>query len=161
MNTLKFNTQVIKNTCISGAGGKEKEIIKFFSSDHVVERKNHPIYDFIIDKQVLVEVKKQTSGNWFDYAKYHDLSKESEQIVMLFVIHNKGKTTCIFGISLKDFLDILCKDPVCIADGWSYQEFKDAHYKKSLYKKLEYKAFVNVTRFIKLYRDECFVYFEN
>jgi hypothetical protein len=159
MNKIKLNHDVIENSDVGGVGGKEKIVQDFFCPSLSVERINHSIYDFIINKNIKVEVKKQQGGQWFDYAKYHNLTVEEENIVMMFIQHKKGKVQYIFGIFLKDFIKIVCNDPEFKVDGWTLDDIKDAYHKKKMYPRLEYKAPLNIPKFYKKYKQDVKLYY--
>ena len=103
LELVKFNETILESINISGAGGKEGIIQSSFNIESLhVERYNHSIYDFIMtDKKTNVsfkiEAKKQSGVNWFDYAKYHGLSSEDEDIIMMFFLHLNGSIKTIFG----------------------------------------------------------------
>ena len=149
---IVLDNDVIRSTNIGGVGGKEKLLQDFFCKSSKVVRINHSIYDFIVNDQK-IEVKKQQNGQWFDYAKYHNLDDEHLNIIMMFIIHKKGETEIIFTITLGNFLKIVCNDPEFRCDGWTLQDISDAYDKKSKYPKLEYKAPLNIRKFYTKYKD--------
>lgn len=153
MQLLQFDDEKIAKGNIGGWGGKEKDIVNFFDESLCIERINHSIYDFIINKNILVEVKKQQGLNWFDISKYHNLSKTENEIVMLFLLHKAGVINCVFGVKLEDFLDLACNDTDFMKDGWTKESIHDAHQTKLKYPKIEYKAPLNVTKFFNTYKD--------
>lgn len=154
---FSINFSAVENTVFKGAGGQEKLLSPLFNDP--LTRVNHSIYDFIIDG-VKVETKRQTGGNWFDYAKFHNLSDEDGKIVMMFINHKKGVIHLMAGIYLKDFIDLACSDPRCQKDGWNKEAIADAHTIKSRYPALEFKAPVNIPRITREYRDKFKIYYE-
>ena len=155
--SFPFNIKAIENTVFKGSGGKEKQIAALF--DCKVERKNHSIYDFIINGE-RIECKRQTGGNWFDYAKFHNLTEEDGQIIVLFFNHKLGVINLIAGIRLLNFITLACSDERCIKDGWTLEAIEEAYNIKQKFPALEFKAPVHIPKIIKDHRENFKIFYE-
>jgi len=99
-----FDVDCVPNINIDGRGGKEQQLISILPA---WKRVNAPLYDFEYSSdqcKYFIEVKKQSNLQWFDSGKYHDLSHAELQIVLMFIIHDKGSITNISLINLDNFL---------------------------------------------------------
>ena len=114
-----LDNDIVQSILLKGAGGKEDVLATMFARGTDVKRINHPLYDFHVNNYK-VECKRQTATNWFDYAKYYNLSEDDRQIVMLFIIHKGGVIRKIVGVSLGQFITLACADARCQKDGRSH-----------------------------------------
>ena len=153
---IAFNVENIERIHFSGAGGKEKLLLDIFASPHV-QRVNHSHYDFVVDEE-RIETKRQRGTNWFDHGKFHDMTEEIGNVLMLFIMHDAGKIRCIAGIRLRDLVDLACADEECQKHGWTYEAMRDAHRLKTRYPALEHKAKLHVDKLLARYPDRFRIY---
>ena len=155
MFNLTLDHNIIRNVNIGGIGGQEKIIKTFFTNTNVI-RSNSKMYDFIIDG-IKVEIKKQGGGQWFDFSKYHNMSTEDRDILILFLMHNKGIITQIVGMQLGTFIDLVVAD----ADFPEWTPFKMylGFIEKKYSPRLEHKAPLNMKHFVKKYYDQFQIFF--
>ena len=84
---MLLNKTVISEINMGGRGGGEKKFAPALGSEWELSSK--PLYDFVnIETGAKIELKKQKNQQWFDGWKYHNLSEEDKQIIMLFTMDN-------------------------------------------------------------------------
>ncbi len=153
---MKVDINVIKNTDVSGKGGKEGLILSLFPGS---VRKSSVLFDAVQDGQKF-ETKKQSDLQWFDIGKYANLSEENKAIHMVFVMHSKGSITQIATISLGKFIDILTNNSDYAEDGWTNECIEIASQWKVKYPRLQTKAPVKMKTFISQYRQHFQIEYE-
>lgn len=142
---------------ISQAGGKEEMLLSIFSTKNK-RRVNHAIYDGEIDNEK-IEFKKQQSSQWFDYGKFHNLSEEDSNVIVMFFTHEKGAIEYVAGIRLGRLVEICCADEQCRKGGWDLDEIASAHERKKKFPSLQAKAPLDVRKFVKQYSHEFKFYY--
>ena len=133
---------------MSGRGGGEKAFGPIFED---FRRVSKPLWDFE-NIGLKVELKKQRNLQWFDIGKYHNLTKQEKQIVMMFVIHDGNNILSIDTITLQDLLELACKDDECQRNGWTYQNIQQCHFMRTSFPKMQVKVPLKVKHFIAKYR---------
>jgi hypothetical protein len=145
---------LIEQLNISGHGGSEKKmkpILERFGFQHV----NQKLWDFANpDTFSRIELKKQTSTQWFDIGKYHFLTAAEKNIIMMFVMHEKGVITSINNISLGRFLDLACSAPEFQKNGWTYKNIQDCHGMSLEFPSMQVKVQMPMKKFIKKFQQE-------
>jgi hypothetical protein len=118
-------TQQIDKIDVSGQGGGEKILSETILKDW--RRSSDRLYDFTLktDNSLKLEIKKQHDGQWFNIANYHNISKDEENINMLFVMHTQGKIDGLYLMKLGDFINWMAINKS--KDGWSHNHIKMAH----------------------------------
>lgn len=144
---MKLDLSRVKNICLSGKGGKEKEVAKILSEQLGWERKSHKLYDYCNNTDsVFVEVKKQANQQWFDPTKYSHLTDEEKQIkIMFFVVDKKGYIEQIVAVNTFEF----------VKTTWSETELADSAQYNKKYPKSQIKSGVSVRDWIKNNSSVC------
>ena len=112
--SIKFNENIkniVDDIDIGGqfGSGAEQKILPLFCDG--TKRIHEKLYDFVQPNGLKIELKKMENCQWFDICKYHDLTKDDKNIIMLFILHKKGKIDDnLYSITLGEFLDICCND---------------------------------------------------
>lgn len=135
-------------TNVGGQGGKENAFASFFSG---WKRVNASLYDYEYhtnDGLIKVELKKQSSLQWFDSGKYYDLTPEDKAIVLMFVLHQAGTVDKIIATTIGEFIDWLTIN--CIKDGWTNEVMKKGSEFRLEYPTLQFKAQVNIRKMFRL-----------
>ena len=150
---LKINEVLIQSTKIGGRGGKEGLIRGLFHNR--LEKVNGELHDFVSGK-FRYEIKKQMNQQWFDISKYHNLSDEDKNIILVFVMWN-GKTglcTTIVTITLGKFLNLVLdnENHKCIEYGWTRDNIKILNDIKKVSPKIQAKAQLYMKTFIENYK---------
>ena len=141
-----FNINEIP-TNVGGQGGKENAFAAFFCG---WKRINAPLHDWEYsanNKTIRVELKKQSSIQWFDSGKYYNLTPEDRNIVLLFVLHKKGSIDKIYATTIGEFIDWLVQNRA--KDGWTEEVMRIASEFRVRYPTLQFKAQVNVRNMIR------------
>ena len=142
---MKLNETNIPNLNLKGQGGKENEFSKILDTKDGWVRRNNDLYDYqnTLTNQ-LVEIKKQQDQQWFDPAKYANLSDDEKDIIMLFcLIDNLGKVNKIFTVNTKDF----------ISRNFTQEFLNDSFLYKSKYSKTQLKESVSIKKFFRNNKD--------
>ncbi len=145
---MKLRNDLIPTIDMSGRGGAEKVFGPILEDFHRVSK---PLWDFESTEEK-VELKKQKNLQWFDIGKYHNLTKQEKQIVMMFVIHDGNNILSIDTINLQNLLELACKDQECQRSGWTYQNIQQCHLMKTSFQPMQVKVPLKVKRFIAKYR---------
>ena len=148
---------------VSGKGGKESTIIDLLPT---ASRNTKPLFDLEIKngiKPIRIEIKKQKNLQWFDIRKYHNLSQEDREIVLLFINHGKHGIDLIAAIQLGSFLDFVLSKADLKEFGWSAECIKKAHAltRPDQYPKLQFKAGLRVRDLINEHRELFQVIYES
>jgi len=149
-----FCLSSISEIDISGRGGCEQVI-----GDKIIpiaERVSAPLHDFEMlcnGNKSRIEVKKQENDQWFDIAKYHDLSSEDRDVIMLFVLHRGGRITHLALIRLGELLDLLLSNSSFRTYGWTEYAIETAHKLVQESPQLQFKAKLKVRDLIKKFPD--------
>lgn len=149
-----FNLDNIQNLNVSGRGGKEKDISQIF---HNANRVSAALYDYEIKDGVnlyRIEIKKQANDQWFDIRKYHNLGKNEQEILMLFMIHQDDQVKTIAIIPLGRLLEILLTHSEFKRYGWSPKVIRIAQELYNECPELQFKAKLKMLPFITNFRDE-------
>jgi hypothetical protein len=155
---ILFDYSYIQSIQFKGAGGQEKVLYNMFASKDV-KRVNHRYYDFEVEGHQ-VEAKRQQGEQWFDFGKYYNMSVETGNVIMLFILHQKGEITKIVAIRLKTFIDMVCADEECQKHGWTQEVMENAYRLKIKYPSLEHKAKLNIKKLTERYVDMFKIYYE-
>ena len=149
----KANRSFVDNINLSGRGGAEKKLLSLFCDG--TKQINAPLYDFIQLDGTKIECKKQENTQWFDIGKYHNLSEEDKNIMMLFILHNKGKINDkLYYIPLGEFLNLCCNDTELAEYGWTWKQIKRQYEAKQESPKIQSKACIRVKSFVKKYEKQ-------
>jgi hypothetical protein len=148
--SICIDRAAVKRVSLSGRGGRESVLRSIFKGD--VYRNSSPLSDLVVDG-VDVELKRQSGLQWFDHGKYHNLSAREQDILMVFVMHKESAITSIHAIRLGAFIQTATHDPVCMKDGWTSEEIRDAYKKKRQFPKLQYKLPLNIRAFIERHSE--------
>jgi len=135
-----------KKVNLGGKGGKEKLLKKVFLKS---QRINAPLFDIVDANGGLRELKKQTNVQWFDVGKYHLLSSQDRDIIMTFIMHDKGKIQKIMEIKLGKMLDLLCGSDEYRKWGWTKSNIQMCHIQKTKFPTQQAKVKVEVKKFFK------------
>ena len=135
-----------KKVNLGGKGGKEKLLKKVFLKS---QRINAPLFDIVDANGDLRELKKQANVQWFDVGKYHLLSSQDRDIIMTFIMHDKGKIQKITEIKLGKMLDLLCGSAEYRKWGWTKSNIQMCHIQKTKYPTQQAKVKVEVKKFFK------------
>ena len=147
---MKVNKEKIKETDISGRGGKEKLILPILPEGY--KRVSAALYDFLSpDGKIKIEIKKQQNLQWFDIGKYSNLSEEDLKIIMLFINHKKGKIENIYSIPLGEMLDLLTSDQKYRVWGWTKENIKLCGEQKKKFSTMQVKVQLKVRSTIEKY----------
>ena len=115
-------------------------------------RVNECLFDFINDKSgERLELKKQQNLQWFDGWKYHNLSADDRNIIMLFVLHNNKKVLKICSVGLGKMIDTLLGDPDYDDAGWSADVLRNLYEIKQKAAKVQSKLPLHVKKFVEKY----------
>ena len=158
-----INFSQINTINLSGRGGKESLIEKMFNSHLKIKQINNPLYDFEISyegKEYKIEVKKQEKHQWFDVAKYYNLSEEQKKIIMLYIMHKSGVINKLIAIPLGDFLDVCLSDDDLKKYGWTNDVFQIANELKIKHPALQFKVKADLNKFFDLYRNKFEIVYE-
>ena len=145
---MKLRNDLIPTIDMSGRGGAEKVFGPILEDFHRVSK---PLWDFESTEEK-VELKKQKNLQWFDIGKYHNLTKQEKQIVMMVVVHDGSNILSIDTINLQNLLELACKDQECQRKGWTYQNIQQCHLMKTNFRPMQVKVPLNVKHFIAKYR---------
>jgi hypothetical protein len=136
---MEINISNLNNVNLNGRGGKEIEFSKLFNPKDGWKRKSHKLYDYentITGEKI--ELKKQKQMQWFDPAKYANLTDEEKSIIMLFcLVSDTGCVDKMFSISLGDFIKI----------NWSEKILNDSAAYKSQNPDFQIKAPLDIKKF--------------
>lgn len=144
--TSFFNISNVRSIKIEGRGGKENQLFSILPNWN---RVNAPLYDFEYISQsthYMLEVKKQSNLQWFDSGKYHSLSINNQNIVIMFILHDKGNINNISLISLVRFLE--WQISYNNHNGWNHEVFSLGHHLKQQYPNLQFKAPAHIKNMI-------------
>ncbi len=147
---LKPRFEKLLKADVSGAGGKEKEIVDCFE-DLIVTSKQ--LYDAVDDNGNRYEFKKQRDTQYFDTGKYGSLSEEEKEIWMVFIQHEKGSINNVQKIRLGELLKLLGDDANHAKNGWSDEAIQMDYLLKNKYPKKQLKTPLNVKKFLRDYDD--------
>lgn len=142
----------------SGRGGREKQIKKLFPS---LKRHDRKGYDFVSEDAIIYETKKQANMQWFNLAKFHNLSKSEQRIKLLFIcVDSNNLVDLIFCVEKGDFLKILVDNKEMRDRGWSWGAIEKAHELVKLASTIQPKTSIIMRNFFKKYRKEVEVIYE-
>jgi len=133
-----------KKVNLGGKGGKEKSLKRVFLKSQSI---NAPLFDIIDANGELRELKKQANTQWFDIGKYHLLSTQNKDIMMTFIMHEKGKIQKIMEIKLGKMLDLLCGSKKYRGWGWTKSNIEMCYLQKAKYPSQQAKVKVEVKKF--------------
>ena len=145
---------LLLNLDFSGKGGKEKQIKQLFPS---FKRQHVKKLDFLcLEETIYYETKKQENQQWFNLAKFYNLSKGEQRINLLFICFNKkdGLADLIFCIEKGEFLNLLISDGELKDAGWSMTAIEKAYDLVKIAPKLQPKAEVRIRKFYKNHKKE-------
>ena len=131
---------------IDGKGGKEKILARVFPKS---QRHNAALFDLVDNTGHPRELKKQANTQWFDIGKYHLVSPAEKDILMTFIMHDKGKIQSIFEIKLGEMLDLLTSNKEYRKWGWTSSNMQMCAKQKKLYPTQQAKVKVEVKKFYK------------
>jgi hypothetical protein len=147
-----LNKTVISEINMGGRGGGEKKFAPALGSEW--ERISASLYDFVnIETDAKIELKKQKNQQWFDGWKYHNLSEEDKQIIMLFVVHDGQQVERVWSISLGEMVEILLNDEEYNESGWTAEILADEYRLKKIAPKRQSKLPIKVRNFVEKYRN--------
>jgi hypothetical protein len=132
---------------MSGKGGGEK---KFAPALPGYTRVSAPLYDFEQGTH-RIELKKQKNLQWFDGWKYHNLSNEDRNILMLLALHDGKQVEYVYSIPLGDMVDILLSDSEYDKGGWTAAILQKEYNLKQVAPKRQSKLPLKVRDFVKKY----------
>ena len=145
---MKLKSSLVESINVSGQGGAEKKLEPLLKANGF-KRTSMPLYDFINPKTgERIEVKKQAGSQWFDLAKYANMSEQDKDITMLFVMHKNGLIDSVHSIKLGEFLSILCSDPKHYSSGFHWPAIQKLAVLKEQHKGLQTKASVNIRKLV-------------
>jgi hypothetical protein len=145
---------LLLNLDFSGRGGKEKQIMQLFPS---FSRKDTKKLDFICLKETIIyETKKQQDQQWFNLAKFYNLTKNEQRINLLFICFNQkdGLVDLIFCIEKGEFLNLLINNKKMKDRGWSMGVIEKAYELVNLAPIIQPKISVGMRKFYKDYNKE-------
>ncbi len=149
---MNLNKNAIAKVNVGGRGGKEGIFAPVLTE---YRRVSESLYDFVhVKDSSKVEIKKQQNLQWFDAGKYHDLTVDQKNIMMMFVNHVKGSVKSIYTISLGEFIDTLCSDSSYQEDGWTKENIKACHVQKIAFPRMQVKVPLKVLDFVERYPNQ-------
>ena len=124
---------------LKGYGGKESILSSILSKVDGWERSSHRLYDYRNDMLgCLVECKKQADLQWLDPSKYHNLSRDEEEIRFLFIVLDKGgRVEIVFSVRTIDLVNRF----------WSQDHVRDAYEYICKYPKDQIKSSMKTRKF--------------
>ena len=146
-----------KKVNLGGKGGKEKLLKKVFLKS---QRINAPLFDIVDADGGYRELKKQANVQWFDVGKYHLLSSQDRDILMTFIMHEKGKIQKIMEIKLGKMLDLLCGSKEYRGWGWTKSNIQMCYLQKTKYPTQQAKVKVEVKKFFSENKKEFTILWE-
>jgi len=103
---LGINLYNLSNLNLEGRGGSEKIFsLKVFSNSW--KRESCKLHDFRNTQTgILIELKKQQTGQWFDPGKHYLLSEEEKNTLIMFCLWDKktGAVDALFTTRTIDFI---------------------------------------------------------
>ena len=143
---LTVNMKELVKANIGGRGGKEAVLLPIFNEK--LKRTNESLYDCVDSQGQKYEFKKQQDLQWFDIAKYNNLTKEQKLINMVFIVHKKGKPCGIYSMKLGDMLAFLCNNKKYAKDGWTPEVMKMGAIIKEIAPSVQLKAPLKIKKFV-------------
>ena len=144
---MRLDKKLLGKINVGGKGGAEKLFLPVLNEGW--ERVSASLYDFVNrSTRRKIELKKQANQQWFDVGKYHNLSEDERQIIMVFLVHKKGVVEYVWSISLGDMIDTLLGDDQYSRDGWTAHNLADQHKTKQMHPGGQYKAPLKVKKFV-------------
>ena len=148
---MLLDKKVIAEIDVGGKGGGEKAFAPALVD---FKRVSACLFDFVNEiTQEKLELKKQKDLQWFDGWKYHNLSADDRNIIMLFVLHDGKKVSSIYSMPLGTMIDTLLSDPEYNESGWTPEVLQTLHALKSTASKVQSKLPLKVKGFIEKHRD--------
>ena len=150
---MNLNKNQIDKINVGGRGGKEGIFAPVLTE---YKRVSESLYDFVHVKNnsKKIEIKKQQNLQWFDAGKYHDLTQDQKNILMMFVNHVKGSVQSIYTISLGKFIETLCSDSSYQEDGWTQENIEAGHVQKVAFPRMQVKVPLKVLDFVERYPNQ-------
>jgi hypothetical protein len=156
---MQLDKNVIAEMDMSGKGGGEKKFALALKPGWV--RASASLYDFLnVSNNDKLELKKQKNQQWFDGWKYHNLSPEDKQIIMLFVIHDGRHVEYIRSIPLGEMIEILLNNDEYNEAGWTAEILEKEYNLKKIAPKRQSKLPIKVRKFIEKYENRFTLHYE-
>jgi len=154
-----LNKTVISEINMGGRGGGEKKFAPALGSEW--ERISASLYDFVnTETDARIELKKQKNQQWFDGWKYHNLSEEDKEIIMLFVVHDGCQVEYVWSIALGEMIEVLLNDEEYNESGWTADILAAEYQLKKIAPKRQSKLPIKVRKFVEKYQNRFTLHYQ-